>query len=88
MPQQTPQVIIVQSQKSPGVAAILGFFFGPIGLLYVGLAPALVMFGVNAVLGLLTGGIGLFLTWPVCAVIGWWRAGVYNKNLVAGVTSS
>jgi len=80
-----PQVIIVQTQKSPMLAAVLGFFFGPLGLLlYVGFVPALIMLGVNIVVGAFTLGVGLFLTWPLCAVVGWSRANLYNKKLMAG----
>lgn len=79
-----PQVVILQIQKSPMLAAVLGFFFGPLGLLYVGLVPALIMLGVNLVVGLFTLGFGLFLTWPVCAVVGWSRANYVNKQMMAG----
>lgn len=77
-----PQVIIVQLPKSPMLAAVLGFFFGPLGLLYVGFAPALLMFVVNVVVAVFTAGIGLVLTWPVCAAVGWSRANDYNKKLM------
>ncbi len=80
----SPQVVILQIPKSPMLAAVLGFFFGPLGLLYVGFVPALIMFGVNVVVAVLTVGFGLFLTWPLCAAIGWARANHYNKNQLAG----
>jgi hypothetical protein len=79
-----PQVVIIQVPKSPMLAAVLGFFFGPLGLLYVGFVPALIMFGVNVVVAIFTVGIGLFLTWPLCAIVGWSRANLYNKKLMAG----
>lgn len=79
-----PQVVIIKIPKNPGVAAALGFFFGPIGLLYVGLAPALIMLGVNLLVALFTLGFGLFLTWPVCALVGWSRANYFNKQLAEG----
>jgi hypothetical protein len=66
------------------LAAVLGFFLGPLGLLYVGFVPALIMFGVNVLVGVFTVGIGLVLTWPVCALVGWSRANLYNKKLMAG----
>lgn len=81
-----PQVVIVQVPKSPMLAAVLGFFFGPLGLLYVGFVPALIMFGVNVVVAVFTAGIGLVFTWPLCAMIGWSRANLYNKKLMAGKT--
>lgn len=79
------QVVLVQTQKSPALAAVLGFFFGPLGLLYVGLVPALVMLGVNVLVGLVTFGVGLCLTWPLCAMVGWSRASRYNRQLLASV---
>jgi len=78
---QPPQLVIVQVQKGPMLAAVLGFFFGPLGLLYVGFVPALIMFGVNLLVGAFTMGFGLFLTWPLCAIVGWSRANLYNKKL-------
>jgi len=69
-------------QKSPMLASVLGFFFGPLGLLYVGWAPALIMFGVNVLVGIFTAGVGLILTWPLSAVVGWSRANLYNRKLL------
>lgn len=77
------QIVIVQTQKSPMLAAVLGFFFGPLGLLYVGFAPALIMFLVCLVVGALTMGVGLFITWPLSAIVGLSRANLYNKKLLA-----
>lgn len=77
-----PQVVIVQIPKSPMAAALLGFFFGPLGLLYVGFAPALIMFLVNLAVGAMTLGFGLFFTWPLCAMVGWSRANLANKQLL------
>lgn len=80
--QATPaQVIVVQSPKSPGVAAILGFFLGPLGLLYSTVAGAVTMFFVNLVIGLLTLGLGLILTWPVCALWGYVAAKSHNARI-------
>jgi hypothetical protein len=81
-----PQIVIVQIPKSPMMAAVLGFFFGPLGLLYVGFVPALIMLGVNIVVGAFTLGFGLFLTWPLCAMVGWSRANLQNKQLMKGKT--
>jgi Protein of unknown function (DUF2628). len=64
------------------LASVLGFFFGPLGLLYVGWAPALIMFGVNVLVGIFTAGVGLILTWPLSAVVGWSRANLYNRKLL------
>lgn len=66
------------------LAAVLGFFFGPLGLLYVGFMPALLMFIVNLVVAIFTVGFGLFLTWPLCAIVGWARANDINKKMMKG----
>jgi hypothetical protein len=76
------QVIIVQSPKNPGVAAILGFLFGPLGLLYVGWKPALIMFIIVVPTAVLTVGFGLLLTQPVCAVVGYMCVNAANKKLL------
>ncbi len=85
-PTTHPQTVIVQIPKSPMLAAVLGFFFGPLGLLYVGFVPALIMLGVNIVVGAITLGFGLCLTWPLCAMVGWSRANLLNKRM--GVRSA
>lgn len=67
-------------EKNVAVAALLGFFFGPIGMIYATGIGALVMFGVNIVIGILTFGLGLFLTWPVCAIWAGVAAGNHNAR--------
>jgi hypothetical protein len=76
------QIVIVQSTKNPGVAALLAFIFGPLGLLYVGWVPALIMFVICVPLVLLTAGFSLIITAPVCAVIGYTRTNAFNKQLL------
>ena len=69
---QKTQTIIVKSPKNVGLAAGLGFFFGPIG-----------MFLVNIVVGLLTLGFGFIFTFPICAVWAYIAAKKYNQQLYA-----
>jgi len=83
MSQPQPTVVIVQSTKSAGIAAILGIFFGPVGLLYAGIRPALLMFVVNIIVGVCTFGFGLIFTWPLCGLVGWSAANAANKKLLA-----
>jgi len=80
--QNQPQRVIVQSTKSEGMSAILGFFLGPLGLLYSTITGAIVMFLINVFVGIFTLGFGLFLTWPVCAVWGYMAAKKYNEQLM------
>lgn len=74
-------LVVVGTPKDPTAAALLGFFFGPLGLLYSTVSGALIMFGVSVVVGLLTFGLGLFLLWPVSAVVGYQAAKSTNQRL-------
>ena len=80
---QKPQMIIVKSTKNVGLAAGLGFFFGPLGMCYATLKGALIMFLVNIVIGIFTLGFGVFLTWPICAIWAYMAAKKYNEQLYA-----
>ena len=84
LPSTAPQVVIVQIPKSPMLAAVLAFFFGPLGLLYVGFVPALIALLVGVPLVLLTAGLGLIIFFPMCAIVAWSRANLYNKQLHQG----
>ena len=70
--------IIVKTQKSPGTAAILAFFFGPLGMLYATLSGAIVMFVITGLTFLFTFGLGLLITNPICAI--WAYIKVKNDN--------
>ena len=83
---RTRQVVVVGSSKDPALAAVLGFFFGPLGLLYSTVPGAAIMFGVSVVVGLLTFGLGLFLLWPVSAVVGYQAAKSSNQRLAYAAT--
>ena len=65
--------------KSPCIAFILGFLFGPFGLLYISAKLALWSFILLAIFGIITGGIGLSL-WFACAFGGYFSAKDYNKK--------
>jgi len=79
-----PNVVVVQVTKNPGIAALLGFFFGPLGLLYSTMTGAIVMFIINVFVGVITIGFGLFITWPICAIWGYIAAQSSNKKMLAG----
>lgn len=85
MPPQIHNYILVPP-KSVGLAIILSFLFGPLGMLYVTVNGAVVMFLVNLVIGLMTFGFGLFLTWPICVVWAVVAANSHNAQLTHGVT--
>lgn len=84
----TSQVIVMAQPKSPVAAAILGFFFGPLGLLYASVPAAAIMFLVNVVVGIFTLGLGLFLTWPISAVVGAVAASRHNARIGQGITTT
>jgi hypothetical protein len=74
--------IIIGNQKSPMTAALLGFFFGPIGLCYATVSGGAIMFIVY-ILGafLIIIGIGIIilcLVHPICAI--WGYNVVENEN--------
>jgi hypothetical protein len=76
-------VAVVGSHKSVPAAAVLAFFFGPLGMLYATITGAAVMFAVNVLVGLLTFGLGLLLTWPACTVWAAVAANTRNNRLAA-----
>ncbi|MBL8963788.1 MAG: hypothetical protein KF787_10490 [Phycisphaeraceae bacterium] len=59
---------IVIERKSVGLAFLLAVVFGPLGMLYTTVAGAIVMLIVTAVVGALTAGVGLLVTWPACVL--------------------
>jgi hypothetical protein len=77
MSQQTPAAIVVTPTKSVGIALLLTFLFGPIGMLYSTVVGALVMLVASVLAVLLTAGLGLFLTWPIGMV---WAAVAVNTS--------
>ncbi len=83
--ENSQQTIIVKTQKSAGVAALLGFFFGPLGMLYATGWGALIMFIVTGIAIVFTAGLGLIITNPICAI--WSYISVKNKNASEGNNS-
>ena len=62
------KVVHVRQPKSVGLALLLTFFFGPLGMLYSTVTGGVVMFFVSLFVGFFTLGIGLLVTWPICIV--------------------
>jgi hypothetical protein len=75
--------VVVLAPKSVGAAAVLTFFFGPLGMLYSTVLGAVVMFAVEVVVAMLTFGVGLVVTWPVCVVWAAVAASKHNERMVA-----
>ncbi|HIE11920.1 MAG TPA: hypothetical protein EYP63_00580 [Desulfotomaculum sp.] len=70
--------------KSVGVSIILTVLLGPLGMLYSTIWGGLIMFVVSALVGLLTFGLGLVVTWPICVIWAALAASSYNKRLLSG----
>ena len=66
------------------LAVVLGVAFGPLGLLYSTMSGAIIMFIVSIVIGLMTLGFVLFLTWPVCGLWAFVATKSHNAKLLAG----
>lgn len=81
----SPHTVIVAPTRSVGVALLLTFFFGPLGMLYSTVSGALVMIVVSVVLAFFTLGLSFFLTWPICMIWGAVAASSHNQKLLAGV---
>lgn len=63
---QVNQISVAPRQeKSVAVALVLTFFFGPLGMLYSTVVGAIVMFFANLILGTLTFGLFLLISWPI-----------------------
>lgn len=84
------QTVVVKSEKNPGLGAALGFFFGPLGLLYSNTKAALIMFVPTAISGalcfFLIGIPMLFACLVACAVWAYKSCETYNKSLYGSDT--
>ncbi|HST58626.1 MAG TPA: hypothetical protein VLK84_08060 [Longimicrobium sp.] len=84
-PLNSAPVIIVREVRSVGVALLLTFLFGPLGMLYSTISGALIMIAVSVVLAVFTLGFSLFLTWPISIVWGAMAASAHNQRVLSGV---
>lgn len=75
---QQPQYIIVKSNKSVGVALLLTFLFGPLGLLYASVSGGIIMLIISVFVAIFTLGFGVLITWPICMI--WAAVAVNNQN--------
>ena len=85
IPQQQQTIIMVGSnQKSVGVAFLLAFLFGPLGLLYASVSGGIIMFILTLIIGIFTLGIGFILGW-IGSII-WAIVAVNNHNQKAAAS--
>jgi len=61
-------VVMGLAAKSPLVAFLLAFFFGPLGMLYSTVVGAIVMFVIDVILVIPTAGLIFFITGPIGCV--------------------
>ncbi|GMV24054.1 MAG: hypothetical protein AMXMBFR58_00850 [Phycisphaerae bacterium] len=78
----TSQVVVLE-RKSVGLAFLLTLVFGPLGMLYTTVAGAIIMLIVSSVVGALTAGIGLVVTWPICILWACLAAASRNRRAIA-----
>lgn len=72
------KIVVVGAQKSTGVAILLAFFFGPLGLLYATTSGAIIMFLVNLVLFFILPVVGMVIGWIACII--WAAVAVGQTN--------
>ena len=75
---QPSQTVIVGQRKSMGVALILAFLFGPLGLLYASVAGGLILIVLGFVIGAATLGLALPIIWLASLV--WAAIAVSSQN--------
>ena len=82
--QQPQQIIVVQNQKSAGLAIVLALFFGPLGLFYATVSGGAIMCVISIIVGIFTMGIGLIFTQIACVI--WAVMAVNGQNAAAQYT--
>ncbi len=68
--------------KSLIVAILLATTLGPIGLFYASVTGALVMLVITAIIGFLTFGYGLFVSYVICIIWAIIAVNSYNKEIL------
>jgi hypothetical protein len=68
-PYGTTNIVVMGPRKSVGVAFVLTWFFGPLGMLYSTVSGALIMLAASVIgsifIGIVTFGLGLIVLWPL-----------------------
>ena len=78
-------VVIVDTRKSVGAAAVLALFFGPLGMLYATPGGAVIMFFIMMFVGMITGGAGVPFAWIWGVVWAAHAASEHNRRLYGAV---
>lgn len=82
--QHTTTTVIVK-HKSVGLAFLLAFFFGPLGLLYASILGGVIMFFASLILFFLIPIVGAILCWIVCII--WAIIAAQNGNKITTIHS-
>ena len=69
--------IILMPQKSMGVTILLTILFGPLGMFYSTIIGGIVMLILSILIGIVTLGFGILVTWPICII---WAAVATNNH--------
>ena len=77
-------VVITKSPKSMGISIALTLFFGLLGMFYSTILGAIVMIIIDIIVGVLTLGLGLLVTWPIQVIWAAIATSMYNKKLMKG----
>lgn len=83
-PMSEKQIMVVAAPKNVGVAIILTILFGPLGLFYATVRGGVWMTILSLIIGAITLGLGLLITWPASIVWGVIATNNYNKQLLSG----
>lgn len=67
-----------------GISIALTLFFGPLGMFYSTILGAIVMIIIDIIVGVLTLGLGLLVTWPIQVIWAAIATSMYNKKLMKG----
>jgi hypothetical protein len=81
------QAALLMNKKSMGVALLLTFFFGPLGLFYSSVIGGVVMLVFGGAIIVFTAGIGAVLVWPICMIWAGVATSAHNKRLLASMMS-
>ena len=84
MTNEQSQSIVVTPTKSMGISIMLTVLFGPLGMLYSTIWGGVIMLVISAVVGVVTLGFGLIITWPIGVIWAAVATSSYNKKLLEG----
>lgn len=70
-------ILAVGQKKSMGIALVLTFFFGPLGLLYASVSGGVILLIITIIVGLVTLGLGFIIGWLASMI---WAAVAVNSH--------